>query len=627
MLRDRGLLRHEGGSWRLERTDVDVPETVQGIIAARLDALEPDEKAVLQTASVVGKVFWLGAVAAISGISAWEAEERLHALERKEFVRRDRRATVAGETEYAVRHVLVRDVAYGQIPRIRRADLHVRAAEWIESLGQDRSEDRAEMLAHHYLAALELIRAAGGDTTAIEEPARHALREAGNRAYALSALESAASLYTRALELWPREDPAYPRLLLALGQVLLAMKTEGEHELAEASALLLAAGAVEEAALAESSLATVHWQRGSHQIARPHYERSIALIDGIPESKVTAEIRGAFWRVKLLANEQPSLEEGKRILALAEEFGSTNDVLAARITLGIGYAYSGDPQAAISTQERSLKQALEAKSHLVSRACLNLASICGTTGDLRRSAEVHREGLAFARRFGSFHEQWLEAECAVDDYIGGAWDAGCERAEAFLDNGGVGQYMEVGARDVLMACSAARGAFGEADEHAAVYLDRAREIGDPQALWAALGECARRAFESGRREEAEALVAEFTAAVAEAGLFPIEVTMLGGFLVATTLGGGAELRGHLGRAAFESPWVEAAIAITEGRLDDAGETLHEHEAYTHAALTRLYAAEQVGRETAGLREAVAFYEGVGASAYLARARLLLRDVG
>ena len=126
MLKDRGLLRRDGETWRLDPSDVDVPETVQGIIAARLDALTSEEKEVLQAASVVGKVFWLGSLAAIADISAWEAEERLHALERKELVRRDRRASVAGETEYAVRHVLVRDVAYGQIPRVRRADLHVR---------------------------------------------------------------------------------------------------------------------------------------------------------------------------------------------------------------------------------------------------------------------------------------------------------------------------------------------------------------------------------------------------------------------------------------------------------------------------------------------------------------------
>ncbi len=151
MLKDRGLLQRDGETWRLERSDVEVPETVQGIIAARLDALRLEEKTLLQAASVVGKVFWLGSVAEIAGIPRHEAEGLLHGLERKELVRRDRRASVAGETEYSVRHVLVRDVAYGQIPRAVRADLHLRAAAWIVSLGDDRAEDRAEMLAHHYV--------------------------------------------------------------------------------------------------------------------------------------------------------------------------------------------------------------------------------------------------------------------------------------------------------------------------------------------------------------------------------------------------------------------------------------------------------------------------------------------
>ena len=97
--------------------ELRLPETVQGLIAARIDALAPEEKALLQDAAVLGKVFWLGAVAALGGVGRWAAEERLHALERKEFVRRERRSSVAGETEYAFRHLLVRDVAYGQIPR------------------------------------------------------------------------------------------------------------------------------------------------------------------------------------------------------------------------------------------------------------------------------------------------------------------------------------------------------------------------------------------------------------------------------------------------------------------------------------------------------------------------------
>ena len=138
----------------LERGSVDdlaLPERVHGLIAARLDALPAEEKALLQDAAVMGKVFWSGA------LGADESAERLHALERKEFIRRERRSSVAGEDEFAFRHVLVRDVAYGQIPRGDRAVKHVRAAEWIEGSAARRTTP--SFSPHHYLAALELERA------------------------------------------------------------------------------------------------------------------------------------------------------------------------------------------------------------------------------------------------------------------------------------------------------------------------------------------------------------------------------------------------------------------------------------------------------------------------------------
>ena len=164
--------------------DLPLPESVQGIIAARVDGLSAEEKELLQDAAVVGKVVWVGTVAALAGIPRWTVEERLHALERKEFVRREQRSTVESETEYAFRHVLVRDVAYGQIPRSARAEKHRLVAQWLEGLGE-RTEDRAEMLAHHYLSALEFARASGQATDALAEPARIALRDAGDRAWAL----------------------------------------------------------------------------------------------------------------------------------------------------------------------------------------------------------------------------------------------------------------------------------------------------------------------------------------------------------------------------------------------------------------------------------------------------------
>src|SRR5690242_8020029 len=103
-----------------------LPDSVQGIVAARLDLLGPEEKALLQDASVVGRVFWPGALGA--------ADELLRSLVRKEFIRRERRSSVGGEQEYSFAHALVRDVAYAQIPRGDRAAKHRAAASWIESL-------------------------------------------------------------------------------------------------------------------------------------------------------------------------------------------------------------------------------------------------------------------------------------------------------------------------------------------------------------------------------------------------------------------------------------------------------------------------------------------------------------
>ena len=124
-----------GSSERGLDADRALPSSVQGIIAARLDDLDPAEKALLQDAAVIGKVFWLGGVArSPAGVDGRRA--RLHELERRQIVRPERRSSVAGEVEYAFWHVLVRDVAYGQIPRRSAPNKHRLAAEWIDSLSR-----------------------------------------------------------------------------------------------------------------------------------------------------------------------------------------------------------------------------------------------------------------------------------------------------------------------------------------------------------------------------------------------------------------------------------------------------------------------------------------------------------
>jgi class 3 adenylate cyclase/tetratricopeptide (TPR) repeat protein len=216
--------------------DLALPESVQGLIAARLDALPREEKELLQNAAVLGRVFWLGAL----GSERWTLEERMHALGRKEFVRRERRSSVVGEVEYTFRHALVREVTYEQIPKAQRASKHQAAAEWIESLG--RREDHAEMLAHHYVQALAYAGAAGEPPDELVERAVWALQGAGDRALALNAYPAAARLYETALEAFDAsrlsDKTTRCELLLSLG----AAETRAGNTSAADKALIDAAG-------------------------------------------------------------------------------------------------------------------------------------------------------------------------------------------------------------------------------------------------------------------------------------------------------------------------------------------------------------------------------------------------
>jgi predicted ATPase len=134
------------------------------------------------------------------------------------FLTRQRRSSVESEGEWAFAHMLLRDVAYGQIPRGERAEKHRLVAEWIDSLG--RPEDHGEMLAHHWRAALELARVAGRDPGDLAQHTRLALRGAGDRAFALNAYGAAEGYYEEALALWPPDDDERPDLLFRRAHAL-----------------------------------------------------------------------------------------------------------------------------------------------------------------------------------------------------------------------------------------------------------------------------------------------------------------------------------------------------------------------------------------------------------------------
>jgi tetratricopeptide (TPR) repeat protein len=302
-----------------------LPESIQGIISARLDLLTPPEKRLLQDAAVIGKVFWPGAVSALGGTPGYgELEECLHGLERKQFVRRERRSTVAGETQYAFGHVLLRDVAYGQIPRAARAGKHVRAVGWIESLG--RAEDHAEMLAHHYLNALDLARAAHRDTADLAARARAALHRAGDRAFALNAFAAAAGYYRAALALWPpdaRDQRA--GLLRLLGT---ALWEAGELDqagavLAEGAEVAAAAGLPAAQARIRVWLAEVHNSLGGVIAeALAECEAATAILEAEDDREGLAEAWLVTGKLLFWLGESPADREAlERAMSYARQSG------------------------------------------------------------------------------------------------------------------------------------------------------------------------------------------------------------------------------------------------------------------------------------------------------------------
>jgi hypothetical protein len=315
-----------------------LPESIQAIIGARLDLLAPPEKRLLQDAAVIGEVFWPGAVTALGGTpGGGELEEHLHDLERKQFVRRERRSSVAGETQYAFVHVLLRDIAYGQIPRAARSGQHARAAGWIESLG--RPEDHAEMLAHHYQSALELARAAGRDTADLVPQARAALQAAGDRAFALNAFKSAADFYLAALALWP-QDAHQQRagLLRLLGTIQFETGELGQAEatLTEGAKAAAAAGQLTVRARIRILLTEIHTlQGGSDAEARTECEAAIAVLDSEGDLEGLAEAWIFTGKLRFWLGEWPADQEAfERAMAYARQSGNRRAHAVASTWLG-----------------------------------------------------------------------------------------------------------------------------------------------------------------------------------------------------------------------------------------------------------------------------------------------------
>ncbi|HKX25628.1 MAG TPA: hypothetical protein VJP08_04840, partial [Actinomycetota bacterium] len=228
MLVDQGLLRRDAGGWSAagDLSSIAIPPTIGALLAARLEQLSMGERAVIQQAAVVGKVFWWGAVAELSPAAERGAVGgHLQALVRRELVRPDR-SRFPGEDAFRFGHILIRDAAYAGTTKERRADLHERFAGWLERRGADRPAEFEEVVGYHLEQAHRYRTELGLDGDTLPRLAAQAaehLASAGERALARVDIHAAITLLSRATSLMDRGNPNRVELLVDLTEAL----TEG----------------------------------------------------------------------------------------------------------------------------------------------------------------------------------------------------------------------------------------------------------------------------------------------------------------------------------------------------------------------------------------------------------------
>jgi class 3 adenylate cyclase/tetratricopeptide (TPR) repeat protein len=597
MLVDRDLLHRDNDGWQLRRGELPLPESVQGIIASRLDALTVEQKALVHEAAVIGRTFWVGALAAMTAAAPADVEPELRALEQKEFVRRQRTSAVAGETEYVFRHALVRDVAYNQIPRAQRSAKHQAAADWLESLAG--RQDRIELLAHHLWKAAVLALAAGRPNADLATRAIRALDDAGDRALRLNSFEAASNYLSAALELADEADARRPERLFRLGSARFRSVASGSEVLEQAVERLLEVGDVERAAEAEVMLGEEIWMQGRREEGLRRVERAGELLEDAPASRSKAYV---LCNVARFLRNDGRDEEAIRVacsaLAMAQQLGLDELCANALCTLGVARAESGD-LTGVEDLERSLELARSSNSPEAVRAYLNLGSILARLGDLPRAFELHAEGRGAAERFGDLMGiRWLQAEQLYEDYWLGRSDAALRRAKEIMREveAGTPHRMELDARFIRGWIRLERGEIAEAEEDAQRGLEFARLAGDPQALFPALAFAARAALAAGRNEEAEETFDELLRSWDEWDLALPSSGLPHLGWVAGELGRAAELE-RVASGKTRTRWLDAALAVARGDVARAGEIYREIGSAPDEAMVRRYSAVVPGSDT------------------------------
>ncbi|MDF2744151.1 MAG: family ATPase, partial [Actinomycetia bacterium] len=511
--------------------DIPVPETVHGLIAARLDALTPEVRALVQNAAVVGRVFWPGAVAAMDGNRPAGAEasagpgtaglallDGLAELERKQLIQRARTSSVQHQDEYVFWHALVRDVAYAQIPRVGRARRHQVVAEWVEAVAGERVGDLAEVVAHHYGQALTYARAAREPQARIDqlvEPTRRFLILAGDRTINLD-LDRARAYYRQAVELGQPRDPKRPHLLVRTGRVAFQSGDYPEAVAVYQEAIddMRRTGDLQGLGATLGRLATVLWNQGDTRGSSAALTEAIELLEREPPGPelASAYVRMAGDRVTA-GHASEALDWANKGLALADDLGGLPRVRARVLDArGMARCDLGDFAGGMADLREGLALGLELGSGYDTAVIYNnLAEPVWLVEGPDAAMAVCEDGIDFAERRGlSEAAMWMRASTIGMLLDLGRWEEAVTLADEAIawDLAHGGDYLAIGCRRYVTLVLAWQGDLIAARDLARRVLPRAREIDDLQQLVPALVNSALVEHASGDHPAALALVEE-----------------------------------------------------------------------------------------------------------------------
>jgi class 3 adenylate cyclase/tetratricopeptide (TPR) repeat protein len=425
MLLDRGLLVQEGSVYRpvgpIET--LEVPETLQALIAARLDGLSAEERRLLQDGAVFGKTFTRNALAALSGLEEAQLEPLLAGLVRKEVlsVQADPRSPEHGQ--YGFLQDLVRRVAYEMLSKRERKARHLAAAEHLERTFASEQE-MIEVLASHYLAAYE-VAPEDPDAGQIKGRAWELLARAGERAASLAASEEAERYFSQAASL--AEDPVgRARLLERAGEMALrAGDTDhAQTSFEQALALFNDAGERHHAARLTARLGDVEFRRGQLEAALERMERAWSELQGDKPDADLATLAAQIGRLYVFKGDwEAASARLESALELAESLWLP-DVLAETLnSMGVVASFRSRTTHAQALVKAALELALEHELPAAAlRAYLNIGDKLHRGDRCGEAAAQLEQGISYARRVGDrYWEGALLSELSWSLALTGRW--------------------------------------------------------------------------------------------------------------------------------------------------------------------------------------------------------------